>query len=116
MGVTFFFDWEVNLMIWLQRVLGEGFVTVGTVMTLFGEEMVLIAIMGFLYWSYDREFGKYVGLNVAFATVVNPMVKNIFLRRRPYFDTPEIKCLKPVDADADLYDINAQGYSFPSGH
>ena len=44
------------------------------------------------------------------------MVKNVFIRRRPYFDHPEIQCLKPVDKSADIYDIAAQGYSFPSGH
>ena len=44
------------------------------------------------------------------------MVKNIFIRRRPYFDHEGIKCFKPAEADADLYDIAAQGFSFPSGH
>ena len=47
---------------------------------------------------------------------LNPMVKNIFLRRRPYFDHSGIQCLKPVERGADIYDISAQGYSFPSGH
>ncbi len=116
MGNTFYFIWETKLMIWLQTVLGEGFAPVGAVMTQLGEEMVLIAIMGFLYWSYDKEYGKYVGINILAGCLWNPMVKNVFLRRRPYFDTPAIKCLKPVSASADIYDIAAQGYSFPSGH
>lgn len=116
MGVTFFFEWEVKLMIWLQSVLGEGFSSIGSFITLFGEQFMLVAIMGFLYWSYDKELGKFVGLNTVLTNVWNPFVKNIFLRRRPYFDNPGIKCLKPVEADADLYDIAAQGYSFPSGH
>ena len=47
---------------------------------------------------------------------LNPMIKNIFVRRRPYFDHEGIKCLKPVEKGADIYDISAQGYSFPSGH
>lgn len=116
MGVTFFFDWEVAFMIWLQSFLGEGFVTMGSFITLFGEQTMLVAIMGFVYWSYDKELGKYIGLNAVLTNVWNPFIKNIFLRRRPYFDHSQIKCLKPVEADADLYDIAAQGYSFPSGH
>ena len=116
MGNTFYFIWETKLMIWLQSVLGEGFAPMGSFMTRLGEEVVLIAIMGFLYWSYDKEYGKYVGINILAGCLWNPMVKNVFLRRRPYFDTPAIKCIRPVSPSADIYDIAAQGYSFPSGH
>lgn len=38
------------------------------------------------------------------------------MRRRPYFDNTSVICLKPVKSGADIYDINAQGFSFPSGH
>ncbi len=44
------------------------------------------------------------------------MIKNIFLRRRPYMDHSEIACLRPVSKEAPIDDIAAQGYSFPSGH
>ena len=44
------------------------------------------------------------------------MLKNIVLRRRPYFDHKGIKILRVVQPEADIYDIAAQGYSFPSGH
>lgn len=116
MGNTFFFQWEINLMIWLQGALGSKMASLGSFLTLFGEEIMLIAILGFLYWSYDKKIGKFVGINIAVALVWNPLIKNIFIRRRPYFDTPEIKCLKPVSKEGDIYDIAVQGYSFPSGH
>ena len=115
-GSTFFFDWEVALMVWLQAHLGAAGAAVASVFSMFGEELACVAVLGFLYWCYDKKFGKFVGLNVLTALVLNPMVKNIFIRRRPYFDHPEIQCLKPVDKSADIYDIAAQGYSFPSGH
>ena len=57
----------------------------------------------------------FIGVNFCMANVWNPMAKNVALRRRPYFDTP-VKCLKIVDPSADMYDIAAQGFSFPSGH
>lgn len=115
-GNAFFFGWEIALMEWLQAHMGAAGTAFAGICTMFGEELILIVIVGFLYWCYDKEFGRFVGTNLVFAAVLNPLIKNIFLRRRPYFDNAEIKCLKPVDADAAIDDIAAQGYSFPSGH
>ncbi len=115
-GHTFYLNQEVQLMIWIQSHLGAAAIKAASVMTLFGEDLIIIAILGFIYWCYDKEYGKYIGTNIILVNVLNPLVKNIFLRRRPYFDNSQIHCLKPVDSSADIYDISAQGYSFPSGH
>ena len=104
------------LMRWLQENLGAVGISIISFFSAFGEELACVAILGFLYWCYDKRFGRFVGLNVLVGIVLNPMIKNIYLRRRPYFDTPEIKCLKPVKKDADIYNIAAQEFSFPSGH
>ena len=73
--------------------------------------------MGFLYWGLNKEFGKYVGVNVLIANVWNPMLKNLFLRLRPYFVPGyNVKLLRLIDDSADAMDVAAQGYSFPSGH
>ena len=117
MGNTFYFEWEVKLMEWLQGVIGTGFgVKLASLISMLGEQMVCVAVLGFFYWGYNKELGKYLGINIVTNVVWNPLIKNIFIRRRPYFDNPSIKILKPVDAKADIYDIAAQGYSFPSGH
>ena len=115
-GISFAFDWEVRLMETLQSHLGSAGTVAASIMTMFGEELVLIAVLGFLYWCWDKKAGQRVGLNIITGIILNPMLKNILLRRRPYFDHEGIKCLKPVDKHADIYDITAQGYSFPSGH
>ena len=115
-GNTFFFQWEVSLMIWLQSFMGSFETSLASFLSEFGEEMVCVAVIGFLYWCYDKRFGRFVGLNALVGIMLNPMIKNIYLRRRPYFDTPEIKCLKPIKKDADIYNIAAQEFSFPSGH
>lgn len=115
-GNTFFFDWEVSLIIWLQAHLGSFGAALASFLSSFGEQLVCIIVLGFLYWCYDKRFGRFVGMNVLVGIVLNSMIKNIFVRRRPYFDTAEIKCLKPVDRNADIYNIAAQEYSFPSGH
>lgn len=91
-------------------------IALASLLTLLGEETLLIAVMGFLYWCYDKEYGKLVGTNMIVSILWNPLLKNIVLRRRPYLDHPNVRCLRPVEADADIHDISAQGYSFPSGH
>lgn len=117
-GNTFYFDWEVAAQAWLNNSIADNKILTEIVsfFTMFGEELVLIAVLGFLYWCYDKKFGKFVGTNILVGLVLLPMLKNIFFRRRPYFDHESIKILKPVDSSADIYDISAQGYSFPSGH
>jgi len=116
MGNTFYFQWEVDLMEAIQSAMGDFAVKIASFITLFGEEYILVAIAGFLYWGLNKNVGKRLCINLLLAVNVAPMIKNIFFRRRPYFDNPSIKCLKPVDADYDIYDIDGQGYSFPSGH
>lgn len=102
---------------WLQSIFGGAFGTAFfSFISEFGEDLLCIAILGFLYWGMNKEIGKAVGLNIVVVNIWNPFIKNIVVRRRPYFDNPSIKVLKPVEADADIYDITAQGYSFPSGH
>ena len=115
-GNTFFYDWEVSLILWLQAHMGSFGTSLASFLSAFGEELACVAVIGFLYWCYDKRFGRFVGLNALVGLVLNPMIKNVFVRRRPYFDTPEIKCLKPVDKSADIYNISAQEFSFPSGH
>lgn len=116
MGNTFYFAFEPALMTWIQGILGETGAKIVSQFSALGEEYALILILGFLYWCYDKKFGIYIGTNVAVGITLNPLIKNIFLRIRPYMVHPEIKCYRPVAPDADLYDVAAQGYSFPSGH
>jgi len=115
MGATFYFAWEVALMQWLQSGMNQIGILLASVLTMLGEEGTIVAILGFLYWCYDKKFGKFIGTNIVLGITLNPMLKNVVLRRRPYFDNPEIRCLKQVKP-GDPYDISVQGFSFPSGH
>ncbi len=115
-GITFYFEWEIWLMKLIQQYAGEFGALFASAMTYFGEKMIIIIIVTFMYWCYDKEFGRYLGVSICFGIVINSMAKNIFLRRRPYMDNPDIKCFKPPESNTDIYDIAAQGYSFPSGH
>lgn len=115
-GNTFFFQWEVTLMEWLQANLGSAVISLMSFFSVFGEELPLILIVGFLYWSYDKKLGRIMGLSAIMGLTWNTMIKNVVLRRRPYFDHENINILRVVEPNADIYDISAQGYSFPSAH
>ena len=115
-GNTFFFNWEVSLMEWLQSHIGGAGITIISFFSMFGEELLLILIVGFVYWSYDKKLGRTMGLSAIMGLTWNTMAKNVALRRRPYFDHEGIKILRVVEPQADIYDIAAQGYSFPSAH
>ncbi len=115
-GNTFFFPWEVSLMEWLQAHIGSTGISIISLFSMFGEELLLILIVGFVYWSYDKKLGRTIGLSAIMGLSWNTMAKNVALRRRPYFDHENIKILRVVEPEADIYDIAAQGYSFPSGH
>lgn len=115
-GNVFYFGWEIALMAWLQAHMGAVGEKLAVFFTLFGEELMLVVIIGFVYWCWHKEKAKQLMAAVGAGLLWNPMMKNIVLRRRPYFDSDVIRCLKPVDASSDIFDISAQGYSFPSGH
>lgn len=115
-GNTFFFNWEVSLMEWLQSHIGGVGIAIISFFSMFGEELLMILIVGFVYWSYDKKLGRTMGLSAIMGLTWNTMAKNVALRRRPYFDHEGIKILRVVEPQADIYDIAAQGYSFPSGH
>ncbi|MBR2570845.1 MAG: phosphatase PAP2 family protein [Clostridia bacterium] len=115
-GSTFSFPWEIDLIVWLQNRLGAAGIPLVSFFSEFGEELFAVLIIGFVYWSWDKELGKRIGFSVLMAMVWTPMAKNVVLRPRPYFESSEVRFFRAVDPKADIYDIAAQGYSFPSGH
>lgn len=115
-GTSFCFEWEVNLIEWLQTYIGDFGIKLSSFFSLFGEETLILLVFFTMYWCVNKQAAKIMGTNLLIALVLNPFIKNLVLRRRPYMDNARIQCLKPVESDADLYDIAAQGYSFPSAH
>lgn len=101
---------------WLQAHMNSFATELASFVTLFGEELIMVVVLGYVYWCHNKKMGIYLGVNFCMAGIWNPMLKNVFMRRRPYFDNAGVRCLKPVESGADIYDINAQGFSFPSGH
>ena len=63
-GSTFFFPWEVSLMEWIQNHLSSTGLSIVSFCSSFGEELLLILLLGYLYWCWDKRIGKRIGLNV----------------------------------------------------
>jgi membrane-associated phospholipid phosphatase len=117
MGNVFYFDWEVDLIEWLQLNMGKVGETASKVFSIIGGETVTLLLIIIMLFCYKKEVGKRVSLTVLTASMWFPMIKNIVLRVRPYMAHPDrIKCLQVVESDADPMDIVQQGYSCPSGH
>lgn len=116
MGIDFAFQWELDLIAWMQSWIGNFGVILATLITELGDKIVLVGLLVFLYFYIDKRYAVFVGTNVISSLLFNPMLKNIVCRYRPYFYHDSIQCLKPVESSADIYDVAAQGYSFPSGH
>ena len=116
MGTTFYFDWEVSLMNAMQASGNIVIEKLAEFFTMFGEDAVMVFIMGLFFWGFNKRIGKNIGLYFMAGLMTGSLVKNLVMRRRPYMDHETIKCLRPVSSDGPIDDILAQGFSFPSLH
>lgn len=115
-GNTFQFTWEVNLIQWCQTYIPTSLIKAMEIVSYVGDTVCLVGIMGIAYLCIDKKFGKRLLINTIIGFMLAAQIKNVFKRRRPYFDNEGIECLKVVDKNYDVYDIRKQGFSFPSMH
>lgn len=79
------------------------------IITCFGQELFIIAVICTLYWCVDKQFAYILGF-VYFAAGLGVQVLKITFRiPRPWVLDPEFR---PVESAVE----GATGYSFPSGH
>lgn len=116
MGNVFFFAWEIDLILWLQTFVNGFTTTLAKFFQICGEEYVLIFVLGLLYWCIDKKLGRRTALAMAGSMLFGTLVKGLALRRRPYMDNEQIKCVTPAHREADIMSVKEQGYSFPSLH
>ena len=82
---------------------------VAAAVTLLGEETFFMLVGLALVWCFDKRWGfrlLFVGLT---GTVLNQLLKAVFLIPRPWVIDPEFTIVDTARA-------GATGYSFPSGH
>ena len=78
-GNTFYFDFEVALMEWIQSVLGPTGSGIVSALSTFGEEFFLIILLAFTYWCYDKKFGEHIGSIIILGCIINPLIKFTWL-------------------------------------
>ncbi len=106
-GNTWFVAGENEFILWLQNLAGKGsfLYYLMNFFSVLGEETVLVAVVGLIYWGFDKRRGEQIGFTMIATTVVCPLIKNVVCRTRPFDANAEIQNFRDVD-----------GYSFPSGH
>ena len=106
-GNTWSLPFENNFILWFQGLAGKGsfLYYLMNFISMFGEEMILVGIVGLIYWGFDKRRGEKIGFMMITATLFNPLIKGIVRRTRPFDSGVGIENFRDVD-----------GYSFPSGH
>ncbi len=100
-------EFELQIIRWLQS-LRNGFLdTMFEFFTMFGEELMVIAILGGIYWCVNKKVGERLGITVFISLGFNSLLKIIFMRLRPFMVDESIVNLRPETSG---------GYSMPSGH
>ena len=115
-GNTFYFDWEINLITVIQEHFGKLGILLSQFCSLLGQEYPLVLMVMIFFFCIDKKLGERLGISLMTVLIWAPMVKNIFLRRRPYFDHENVKILIAPSPTEDAYDLMAQGFSLPSAH
>ena len=115
-GNMFQFAWEVKLIEWCQSNIPSFLINILSFISNVGDTVILVGILAFFYLCFDKKLGRKLLFNTITSLMFACELKNIFKRRRPYFDNKNIKCLKVVEKDYDMFDIRKQGFSFPSLH
>lgn len=98
---------ELEIIHWLQSFRTDFMDWLFQSFTIFGEEVIVICILGFIYWCYDKKIGEFLGLTVFISLGLNSLLKLIIMRPRPFMVDDTIANIRPDTAG---------GYSFPSGH
>ena len=99
------FDFELEILKWLEGLRTSFFNVLFESITLLGEETLIILLVVALWYAVDKKLAQQVFFVTATSLSVNGIIKNIAQVPRPF--TKGISCVR-VDT--------ATGYSFPSGH
>ncbi len=99
----------MSVLYWLEGIrcpLLDGFFSF---ITLFGDEVLFMAIALTVFWCIDKKQGYYLFCVGFFGTVVNQFIKITARVPRPWVKDPHFTVVDGVKE-------GASGYSFPSGH
>ncbi|MDA3932606.1 MAG: phosphatase PAP2 family protein [Tenericutes bacterium] len=98
---------ELNIVKWLQENRNGFLDFLFEFFTLFGEEAIIIGVLGLVYWSINKEYGKRLAITIFISAGINSVLKVIIARPRPFLVDDTITNLRPETSSS---------YSMPSGH
>lgn len=100
------FEFELGFLKTLESIRTDFLNNLFEVVTIIGEETILILILMVLYFMVNKDLAKKVLYIVITSSCINGIVKNLVKIQRPW-TTGEVTCVR---------EETATGYSFPSGH
>ena len=110
-------EWEVDLIEWIQNILGGANGPVAGVLSFLGGEIGLLLVLLIILFCWKKEAGKRLALIITAVNTWMPMIKAVVMRPRPYMEYPDrIRGYADVGDSSSLDDVTAQGHSFPSTH
>ena len=75
--------------------------------TIFGEQIIIVAILAFFYFAYNKNLGKKIAYTLFTSLSLNGAIKGVVSRPRPFVLDPLLGAERVE---------TATGFSFPSGH
>ena len=97
---------ELEILRHIQSIANPFFDFIFQLITICGEQVVLISIISIIYWTLDKKFGEYIAYAVLTSVLLNNTIKDIFKMKRPIGE----------EGIRTLREQKATGYSFPRGH
>lgn len=114
----FIFDFEPQIMYFVQSFANSALDFFFKIITQFGGETLCIVIMAFVYWCVDKQSGEIIGFATLFTASTNNILKDIFRFQRP-IGYEGIKTDAGLAAELEIANSPTgykYSYSFPSGH
>lgn len=98
---------EIEIIKWFQTIGNVVFDVLAECITIFGEQYIMIVILAFIYFVYNKKLGEAIAYSVFLSLNLNNAIKGLFKAPRPFEYDNTIKGKRAH---------TATGYSFPSGH
>jgi len=100
-------DFEISVLKALRGVSNSFFDTLLQIITILGEQYVLIGVIAIMYFLYDKEVGKKIAFTLFTSLLLNNSLKGIVKYPRPFAYDETLDAVRKE---------TATGFSFPSGH
>lgn len=100
------FGFEIEILQFFESIRTEGLTRLVELVTMFGEETLMIILVAALWFAVDKMMAQRVAFVAVMSLSANGILKNILKVPRP-FVSGQVTCARPE---------TATGYSFPSGH